>query len=103
MLLTELWAEVKTLPHTIGNPWCDPTWLRQHTAAHLVGGAALYLVGGWLHLPPLRAAIVYTIARQGFMREAKGASEFPLYAILWDSATSIVSAILCGQVIGWLT
>jgi hypothetical protein len=103
MTLADLWAECKALPHTIGLPLQDPTWFRRHMVNHLVGGPLLYGVGVWFGLPAFWFAVVATVLRQEAMREAKGPREFPLYAMLWDSATSsaaagVVALVLRGMI-----
>lgn len=102
MLLADLWDELKALPHTITTPLHYDGWVRSHALPHVVGGLCWYALG-WLllGLHGLHGAVfacVATAVRQEVCRECKGRSEFPLWAILWDTATATAAAVL----VAWL-
>lgn len=102
MRLDELWAEVKELPHSLAYPLHEDGWWTRHALPHLVGGVVLYALGLLFGANGLLFAAVYTVARQELCREVKGPREFPLYAMAWDSCTSITAAacaaLLCREV-----
>lgn len=70
-----------------------------HTVWHLLGGAGLYVAFRLLGFPhPVGCVLLATAARQEVCREVKGATEFPLYAMLWDTVASVAASALLAAV-----
>lgn len=83
--MTLAWSEVRALWPPPFTRW----YLRAHTRWHLLGGVVLYALLGSVPL----VAIV-SLLRQEVLREAKGPTEFPLYAMVWDTVASVLAATL---------
>lgn len=74
-------------------PFSLPGYFTQHTVWHLVGGVLWLALFLWLGVSsPFRWAIAAPAIRQGWCRETKGPGEFPLYAMVWDTATSVAAS-----------
>lgn len=75
--------------------WPDGLW--RHLLAHVLGGAAWFALGVvLLQLHDWRSAAFVGVAeliRQELCREIKGRNNYPLWAILIDTGTALLTGI----------
>lgn len=75
--------------------WPDKLWL--HIGAHVLGGAAWFALGFTvLQLRGWRAAAftgICELLRQELCREIKGRNHYPLWAIVIDTATALLTGV----------